>query len=167
MRILPAVLFLLFLAFLPSCDLRSGTAKKNMEKYIVTPTPPILPPPTEPPVDAADIIEVDTNLQGETVSIDGDKQVKTANCLKFNRVMVNGNDNRITIRGACRQIMVNGDGNEITADASLELVFNGSLNVIKYSRYPNGKRPTVTQNRAGNVTEKIAPNTQPAQKNKK
>jgi hypothetical protein len=51
--------------------------------------------------------------------------------------------------------MINGDRNKVTADAAMEFVFNGSENVVKYSRFPNGKQPSVIDNRGGNVVEKI------------
>ena len=60
----------------------------------------------------------------------------------------------IIAKGACRQIMINGDRNKITADAAMEFVLNGSENIVKYSRFPNGKQPTVIDNRGGNVVEK-------------
>ena len=52
--------------------------------------------------------------------------------------------------------MVNGDSNHITADATMEIVFNGSDNSVTYSRAVNGKRPTVTQSREGNIVEQVS-----------
>lgn len=156
MRILFTISCVLLIATLASCDLRSEIAKNNMEKYVATPTPPISPTPTIEPVDPADVVAVDTSLQGDTISIAGDKQNKTAACTKFNRVAVNGDDSVVTIKGVCRQIMINGDKNKITADAAMEFVLNGSQNTVRYSRFPNGKRPSVIENRAGNIIEKVS-----------
>lgn len=149
----------LAIAILASCDVRSGIAKKNMEKYTLTPTqiPGILPTPAGTPIAPADIVEVDVNLDGDLIPINGYGQNKTTACTKFNRVMVNGDANKVTIKGVCRQIMINGDKNEITADAAMEFVFNGSENIVRYSRFPNGKRPSVIENRAGNIVERISP----------
>lgn len=158
MRTLLPIFFMLLIALFASCDVRSEIAKKNMEKYTSTPIPSISPTPTAP-IEPADIVEVDINLQGDPISINGHGQNKTADCTKFNRVMVNGNGSVIMIKGACRQIMINGDGNEITANAAMEFVVNGSENIIRYSRFTNGKRPSVIENRAGNVIEKTSAET--------
>src|SRR5687767_14179979 len=131
------------IAAIASCDLRSGTAKRNMEKYVSTPAPPISPQPTEAPVDPKDVLAVDTSLEGDMISIAGSDQRTTTTCTKFNRTMVNGDGNRINIKGGCKQLMINGDGNDIIADAAMEIVFNGSTNTVKYARFANGKRPIV------------------------
>ena len=140
-------------AFLTSCDLRSDIAKKEMEKFSGTPTPVPSPTVAEKPIDPADVVQVDTNLEGETIGINGDQQKKTIACTKFNNVMINGDGAVATITGVCRRIMFNGNGNKITADAATEIVFNGSQNTLIYSRFPNGKRPIVTQNRPDNTVE--------------
>ena len=138
-----------------SCDMRSGTAKEEMQKFSGTPTPTITPPPTPTPVDPADVVQVDTSLAGETLTVDGHSQNKSLNCSKYDRVMVNGGGSTVKISGACRQIMINGDGNQITADAAAEIVLNGSSNTLKYSRFVNGKRPVISENQSGNIIEKV------------
>jgi len=90
------------------------------------------------------------------LTVNGHNQNKTIICSKFDRVMINGGGNVVSISGACRQIMTNGDGNQITADAAAEFVFNGAANSLKYARFVNGKQPSVVENQAGNVVEKIA-----------
>ena len=139
-----------------SCDLRSETAKKDMEKFASTPLPIFSPTPEPTPVDPADIIKVDTSLEGESIPITGHKKTQTAVCKKYDRVMVNGDEGVITINGACRQIMINGDGNEIKADAATEIVLNGTNNTVTYSRYINGKQPLIAENQLGNVIGKVA-----------
>ena len=150
-----AVLFLAIAAF-AACDFRSGTAKEEMEKFSGTPTPTITPAPTPEPVEPADVVQVDTSLEGGLLTVNNSTQNKTVTCKKFDRVMVNCSGAEITINGACRQIMVNGSSNQINADAAMEFVFNGSGNTLKYSRFVNGKRPTVTENQAGNNIETAA-----------
>ncbi len=136
-----------------ACDFRSGTAKEEAEKFNSSPTPTISPAPTEAPVAPGDIVQVDVNQQGDTITINGYQQSKNVTCTKFNRVTLSGAGNKVTVKGACKQIMINGDRNEITADATMEFVINGGANTIKYSKYPNGKRPIVTDNGDGNVVE--------------
>ncbi|MFN6963746.1 MAG: DUF3060 domain-containing protein [Pyrinomonadaceae bacterium] len=137
-----------------SCDLRSETAKREMEKFSGSPTPSISATPTPEPIDPADVVEVDTTLDSATLSVNGDAQKERLNCGKFERVMINGSGSTVHITGACRQIMINGRSNRITADAATEFVFNGSENAVSYSRFVNGQRPLITQNQPGNTVEK-------------
>jgi len=156
MKPLLTTVLVLSIAILASCDFRSGIAKREMEKLSGTPTPSISPLPTPEPIDPADIVQVDTTLEGSTLTVNGASQNKTLSCSKFDRVMINGSGSVVTINGACRQIMINGNSNQIKADAAMEFVFNGTGNSLRYSRFANGKRPTVTENRSGNVIEKTS-----------
>jgi len=156
MRILLPAFCVLLIAFSASCDFRSGIAKDNMDKYTTTPTPAPSATPVEAPIESGDIVAVDIKLESNPVSVNGRDQTKAAACTKFNRMTVNGTGNTVTIKGPCRQIMVNGDENTVIADAAMEFVLNGTGNTIRYSRYVNGKRPSVRENRVGNVIEKVA-----------
>ncbi len=156
MKILLTILTVILLAMLTSCDVRSGTAKRALEKLEPAPIPSILPTPVETPIDPADVVEVDIMQQGDLISLNEPKQKKTVVCNKYNQVMLNDSDGVITIKGACRQIMINGNRNDVTAEAVMGIVFNGEENKVKYSRYANGKRPVVTNNKPGNITEKIS-----------
>jgi hypothetical protein len=155
---------------LVSCDLRSGTAKDEMEKFSGSPTPTISPVPTPTPVDPADVFKVDTAQEGDTLTVNRNEPKKTLNCAKFDQVMINSTGSVVTISGACSQIMVNGDGNRISADAVSEVVLNGTENSLKYMRFVNGKQPIVIENKPGNVIEKTAfqlKTTQPVNKDPK
>ena len=145
---------IILVSVVTSCDVQSGITKKSVEKYAQTPASTRAPTPEETPIDPADIVQVDTSVQGALISVDESKKKKTVVCKKYDRVMVNNNDNAITINGACRQIMVNGDQNEIVADAVAEIVFNGVGNEVRYSRFVNGNRPLVIDNKGGNQVEK-------------
>jgi hypothetical protein len=138
-----------------SCDVQSSITKQSVEKYLPTPTPSISPTPTEMPIDPADVVTVDTSVEGKPISINGPLDKKVV-CTKYNQVMVNSSDNVTTIKGACRQIMINGHRNKITVDATTEIVINGNENNITYSRFVNGKRPRITENQSGSVVEKIS-----------
>ncbi len=136
--------------------MRSDTAKREMEKFSGTPTPTISPVPTELPPDPSEVVQVDISVQGNAVTVNGHDLKKSVACDKFNRVIISGGRNVITIKGACQQIMINGDSNQINGDAALEFVINGENNTVKYSRFVNGKRPTVKENAPGNVIEKTS-----------
>ena len=138
-----------------SFDYRSGTAREEMEKFSGTPTPTIAPAPVVTPVDAGEIIQVDTNQDGGILTVNGHMQKQTVNCAKYDRVYVNGSGTTAIIKGACRQIMINGDKDQITADAATEFVFNGTGNEVTYMRFVNGKQPSIVENMAGNDVQKV------------
>lgn len=147
------ITLLFLIASTSACDVRSDTAKRGVEKYLPTPTPAFSPIPTPTPVDPAFMIAADTSVEGETIHSNGSGQKKTESCKKLDRVMVNGDDNVLTIKGVCRQIMINGDRNKISAEAAIEFVFNGTENTLEHSRFVNGKLPLITQNKSGNLVE--------------
>ena len=148
---------ILSVSLLASCDVQSGMSKKGVEKYVTTPTPAISPTPTEVPIDPADVVTVDTNIErGPSININTADDKMNVTCDKYNRVMLNGGPKVVTVKGACSQIMLNGNQHDVTAEAVSEIVFNGTENKVKYFRYANGKRPMVTDNKGGNISEKIA-----------
>ncbi len=149
-----ALVMLLLLVAFTACDVRSGTAKREMEKYTSTPTVVVSPTPEGTPIDPADVVTADTLIERGSLSIDGDKQNKTLTCTKLDRVMVNGDNSVVTLKGACGQLMINGDRNKVTSDAVMELVLNGTENNVTYMRFVNGKRPSILENQGGNLIEK-------------
>jgi hypothetical protein len=161
------VLSLFLVIISASCETRSGIAINSMEKYVSSPEPTRSPSPPPTPIDAADVIVGDNKLDGEFIQLNGRAEPLSGKCKEFNQLMVNGDGNTVTITGACRQIMVNGDGNQITAEGMVSVVFNGTENVLRHSRYVNGKYPSVTQNKQGNTVEKISADTTSPQKKTK
>ncbi len=119
-------------------------------------TPVAQPALKEEPVDPADIAEVDTHQQGDAITVNGYEKRQSVTCTTFNPVTVNGRRNDVTVTGPCRQIMINGDNNTIKMDAAAAIILNGEHNNVEYSRYANGKRPTVTDNGDDNSVEKVA-----------
>ncbi len=147
---------LVVFAFLAGCDMRSETAKREMEKFNGTPTPTLEPTPTEVPIDPADVVQVDTSVQGETLSVNGQDQKKSLTCKKLDRVTINGDRCVVTIKGPCRQIVLNGDNNQVDGDAAMEISLNGANNTVNYSRFVNGKRPIITGSSSENTVAKVA-----------
>ena len=155
MRLLLTTFFTISIAVFASCDMRSGTAKDEMEKFSGSPTPTITPAATPTPIDTADIVQADTAMEGDKLTVNSNEPKKSVICKKYDQVMINASGSVVTISGPCRQITVNGNGNQITADAASEFVFNGTDNSFKYARFVNGKQPIVTENQSGNSIEKI------------
>jgi hypothetical protein len=146
---------ILSISIVASCDVQSGMSKQGVEKYVTTPTPAVSPTPTEVPIDPADVVQVDTSESGPSIVINTAQDKMNVVCSKYNRVMVNGARKVVTVKGACSQIMLNGNQHDVTAEAVGEIVFNGAENKVRYSRYANGKRPIITDNEGGNLTEKV------------
>ena len=113
--------------------------------------PTITPTPEATPIDPAEIVQVDTTQEGTVLTVNGDTPKQTVTCTKYDRVYVNGSGTTATIKGPCRQIMVNGDANKITADAASEFVFNSTGNQVTYSRFVNGKIPSIVDNGSNDV----------------
>jgi len=82
MKLLLTTVITVSIAVVASCDMRSGTAKEEMDKFSGTPTPTITPRPTPTPIDPADAVQVDTSQDGETLTVNGDKPNKAATCKK-------------------------------------------------------------------------------------
>ena len=156
MRVAVTLSAILLVSALAGCDMRSQTAKDEMDKFSGTPTPTIAAATPEPPIDPADIVQANVDQQGDPISVSGFNQKKTVTCNKFNPVNVNGGSSQVTVKGPCRQMVVNGDGNTITIDAALSIVLNGDRNTVQYARYVNGKRPAVQDNAGSNTVEKIS-----------
>jgi Protein of unknown function (DUF3060) len=147
------VIFTLFAA----CDVQSGITKKSVEKYAPTPTPEKKVEVVEQ-IDPADIITVDTSVQGPMISINkAEEAKKIVKCDKYNRVMVNGDAKEVKIIGVCSQLMINGNRSKVAAVASAEIIVNGRENAVQYSKYANGKKPLIKDNGDGNTVLKFDP----------
>lgn len=146
-----ALLLTLSIALFTACG-PSGIAKQEMEKFSGTPMPSITPTPEQSPIPPGDIVQVDTSQDGPILTVNNEPK-KALNCDHYNQVAINADNSTVTIKGACMKVTVNGDGNQITAEAALEFAFNGSGNTVKFSKFSNGKQPTVTQNQGGNTVE--------------
>lgn len=161
MNKLPYIIIISLILVTSSCEIQSGITKKSVEEYQATPTPARSPVPTPTPIDPADIVKADTASDGPMLSVNEDSEKKTINCDTYNRVMINGDKNEITIKGACEQVLFNGDGNNVSVNASSEYIFNGDNNVVTYAGYVNGKQFILTDNKKTNTVEKKAEDTKP------
>ena len=139
-----------------ACEVQSDMAKKSVEKYQSSPTPPIVKATPEPPIDPADVVTVDTSTPGPPISVNQAAGKKPVDCAKFNNVNVNADKQEVVIKGACNKLMINGDGNRITGVAFNEIVINGTDNTIEHSKYLNNRRPVIDDNARGNTVSKVA-----------
>ena len=142
------------LPFVAACDPQSEITKKSLEKYGPTPTPSVEPTPTLAPIDPADVIQAASGDAGPMLTVNKSEETKPLNCDKYNQVMVNSRDHKVTIKGACRQLVVNGNGNQIMAEGISEIIFNGENNQVTYTKYVNAKHPQVRDNKGSNTAEK-------------
>lgn len=146
---------LIICAVASACDVQSGITKKSVEKYAPSPTPAwkIV---VEDQIDPADAIAVDTAVQGPQIFISKPEEAKKiVKCDKYNRIMVNGDAKEVRIIGVCSQIMINGSRNKVTAVAVAEIIVNGRENSVEYSKYANGKKPSIDDNGDGNTILKV------------
>jgi Protein of unknown function (DUF3060) len=139
---------------LAGCE-QSEIAKKSVEDFKPSPTPARIQQTPEP-VDPADVVTADTTKQGPTLFANEDEEKKTLSCKEYNRVMINGSRNEVTITGVCSQLMVNGHGNKVSAVAAAEIVAYGTQNEVSYSKFANGNRPTITDSPGSNTITKVA-----------
>lgn len=156
MKELTLILLFILISISAACDVQSGIARNSVDQYKEKPSPTRSPVPTPTPIDAADVITVEVGEEGSLLSVNESGQKKTVDCSKYNRVMVNGDNNTITIKGSCASVMFNGDGNTADVNASAEFVFNGDNNSVTYSKYINGRHFILTDNKKTNTVEKKA-----------
>lgn len=147
---------LILCTFLSGCDVQSGITKKSVEKYAPTPTPEKTVVVVEQ-IDPADIVNVDTTLEGPNLLVNRAQDKSTIDCNKYNRVQINDDAQKVTIKGVCKQLTINGDRNEIVAAAFSQIILNGFGNNVQYSKYANGKKPVITDNGRENIILKASP----------
>lgn len=150
MRFTAVPILLLGLIFFSACG---GQPAVNSEAPRPTQTP--LVRVTEQ-IDPADVLNADTAEPGETLYANKASEKLTLKCDKFNRVLINGSDNEVTITGVCSQITINGRSNKVTAVAAAEIIAYGTENTVQYSKYANGKKPVITDTSKTNTVTKVA-----------
>lgn len=153
---------LLLLTFLNSACESPPPAANSPSSDRTTPTPERLAR-VEEKFDPSDVIEADISDPGPTLLVSEETDRKDLKCDRYNRVMINSSDNKISITGACNQILVNGHRNRVTAAGAVEIIAYGSENTVEYSKYVNGKRPMITDTSGTNtISRSKAPSTNTA-----
>ena len=87
---------------------------------------------------------------GDDIEIDEGGLERTIDCRGRN-VIVNGGDNKLTLRGECNSLTVPGSGNKITVDAVGTIKTEGNDNEVTWTKGLGGKNPKISNPGKGNV----------------
>ncbi|MBL8924471.1 MAG: DUF3060 domain-containing protein [Myxococcaceae bacterium] len=115
---------------------------------VVTPPPaPVAPPPpVAPEVVGEDEDDLVIQENGQTIE---------HTCGNDQLVIVNGDQNVLSLHGPCKDLHVNGARNRITADSVQSIVANGDANQIHWRAGRQGKNPRVSSNGNKNTVAKL------------
>ncbi len=116
---------------------------------VATPAPAVVQPaptPAPAPDDGDDDEDLVVQENGQTLE---------HTCSADQQIIVNGNDNGLTLHGPCKNVHVNGDRNRITTDSVQSIVANGDSNQIQWRATPRGKNPKVSSNGNKNSITKL------------
>ena len=93
---------------------------------------------------------------GLPILVPTNQQVKTMDC-DGRAVSVQGNGNRLTLRGQCGPVTVGGNENILDVGATTRIDTSGNRNVVRYRELVNDKAPVVTSGGTGNRVSKVEP----------
>ena len=93
---------------------------------------------------------------GTPILVPTNQQVKAMDC-EGRAVSVQGNANRLTLRGRCGPVTVGGNENIIELGSTTRIDTSGNRNVVKYRELVNDKAPVVTSGGTGNRVSKVEP----------
>jgi hypothetical protein len=86
---------------------------------------------------------------GLPILVPTNQQVKTMDC-DGRAVSVQGNGNRLTLRGQCGPVTVGGNENILDVGSTTRIDTSGNRNVVRYRELVNDKAPVVTSGGTGN-----------------
>ncbi len=86
---------------------------------------------------------------GTPILVPINQQVKTMDC-EGRAVSVQGNGNRLTLKGTCGPVTVGGNDNILDVGATTWIDTSGNRNVVKYRELVNDKAPRITSGGTGN-----------------
>lgn len=93
---------------------------------------------------------------GLPILVPTNQQVKTMAC-DGRAVSVQGNGNRLTLRGQCGPVTVGGNENILEVGSTTRIDTSGNRNVVRYRELVNDKAPVVTSGGTGNRVSKVEP----------
>ena len=77
-------------------------------------------------------------------------QEATFDCGKGGKVVVNGANNRVAIRGGCIKVLINGAQNQVAIESADRIAINGAGNEVLYHRGWTRKAPKIANTGVGN-----------------
>jgi len=86
---------------------------------------------------------------GTPILVPINQQVKTMDC-EGRAVSVQGNGNRLTLKGTCGPVTIGGNDNILDVGATTWIDTSGNRNVVKYRELVNDKAPRITSGGTGN-----------------
>ena len=93
---------------------------------------------------------------GTPILVPVNQQVKTMDC-EGRAVSIQGNANRLTLKGRCGPITVGGNENILEVGSTTRIDTSGNRNVVKYRELVDDKLPVVTSGGTGNRVSKVEP----------
>jgi hypothetical protein len=93
---------------------------------------------------------------GAPILVPNNQQVKTMDC-DGRAVSVQGNGDRLTLRGLCGPVTVGGNENILTVGSTTRIDTSGNRNVVRYRDLVNDKAPVVTSGGSGNRVSRVEP----------
>jgi hypothetical protein len=93
---------------------------------------------------------------GLPILVPTNQQVKTMDC-DGRAVSVQGNGNRLTLKGQCGPVTVGGNENILDIGSTTRIDTSGNRNVVKYRELVNDKAPVVTSGGSGNRVSRAEP----------
>jgi hypothetical protein len=93
---------------------------------------------------------------GTPILVPINQQVKTMDC-EGRAVSVQGNGNRLTLKGTCGPVTVGGNDNILDVGATTWIDTSGNRNVVKYRGLVNDKAPRITSGGTGNRVSRAEP----------
>jgi hypothetical protein len=93
---------------------------------------------------------------GLPILVPTNQNVKTMEC-EGRAVSVQGNGNRLTLKGRCGPVTVGGNENILDVGSTTRIDTSGNRNVVKYRELVDDKAPVVTAGGSGNRVSKAEP----------
>jgi hypothetical protein len=107
------------------------------------------PAPARPASSARSTSSAPPTGVGTPILVPINQQVKTMEC-EGRAVSVQGNGNRLTLKGTCGPVTVGGNDNILDVGATTWIDTSGNRNVVKYRELVNDKAPRITSGGSGN-----------------
>jgi hypothetical protein len=107
------------------------------------------PAPARPASSARGSSSAPSTGVGTPILVPINQQVKTMEC-EGRAVSIQGNGNRLTLKGTCGPVTVGGNDNILDVGATTWIDTSGNRNVVKYRELVNDKAPRITSGGSGN-----------------